>query len=95
MPKLSVKFLGAETVLAVKSTVIPATIPLGVQNSDDCNMSSNFSQKLDIQMILQLSGCLSATNTCKHNTFSTCDFYIYATQQSFKQGKSLNLNKDM
>ena len=34
-------------------------------------MSSSFSQKLDIQMILQLCGCLSATNICKHHTFST------------------------
>ena len=33
-----------------------------------------FRKKLDIQMILQLSGCLSATNICKHHTFSMSDF---------------------
>ena len=40
-----------------------------------------FAKKLDIQMILQLWGCLSATNTCKHHMFSTCDF-VYAAQRS-------------
>ena len=28
----------------------------------------------DIQMILQLSECLSATNICEQDTFLTCDF---------------------
>ena len=42
------------------------------------------------QMKLQLSGCFSATNICKHNVFHM-RFYVYATQKSFQQGKSLNL----
>ena len=42
-------------------------------SSDSCNliwMSYIFCKKLDIQMILQLCGCLSATNACKHTHFS-------------------------
>ena len=40
--------------------------------SVDCLISC---KKLeDIQMILQLSELLSATNICEQNTFSTCDF---------------------
>ena len=35
-----------------------------------------FHKKLDIQLILQLYGCLSATNISKHNTFSMCDFML-------------------
>ena len=33
-----------------------------------------FRKKLDIQLILQLSRCLSVTNISKHNMFSMCDF---------------------
>ena len=48
-----------------------------------------FRKKIDIQMILQLSGCISATNICKH-MFSTCEFMfmqhttVIPTRQVFK-----------
>ena len=35
-----------------------------------------FRKTIDIQMILQLCQCLSATNIRKHHTFSTCGFMI-------------------
>ena len=38
-----------------------------------------FRKQLDIQMILQLSGCLPAKNICKHNTFSMCDLRLCNT----------------
>ena len=47
-----------------------------------------FRKKLDIQLILQLSGCLSVTNISKH-MFFTCDFMLQ--HKSFLKGKSLNL----
>ena len=46
-----------------------------------------FYEKLeDIQMILQLSECLSATNICGQNMFPRMLFYVHATQQSIRQG---------
>ena len=41
------------------------------------SVESLYCEKLeDIQMILQLSECLSATNICEQNMFSTCDFIL-------------------
>ena len=35
-----------------------------------------FHKKLDNQLILQLSSCLSVTNISKHNMFSMCNFLL-------------------
>ena len=35
-----------------------------------------FHKTLDIQLILQLSRCLSVTNISKHNMFSMCGFLL-------------------
>ena len=42
----------------------------------------------DIQMILQLSECLSVTNICDHNTFARCDF-VYMQHSSHSGTVSL------
>ena len=46
------------------------------RHPDSCNiicMSLVYEKLEDIQMILQLSECLSATNICEQNTFPACD----------------------
>ena len=40
-------------------------------------------KKIDIQMILQMFECLSATDMCKHSTFSTCDFMFMQHNSHF------------
>ena len=41
------------------------------------NVFQFFCKKLlDIQLILQLSRCLSVTNISKHNMFGMCDFML-------------------
>ena len=48
------------------------------RHPESCNIILNvyfFCEKLeDIQMILQLSECLSAANICEQNMFPMCDF---------------------
>ena len=64
------------------------------RHSDSCNIiriSSSFLQEIKHSMILQLSGCLSVTNISNTQHVFHARFYIDATQQSFLQGKSINL----
>ena len=52
----------------------------------------SFSQKIrHSNDIATVWGCLSATNICKPQHIFHVQFYVYATQQSFRQGQSLNL----
>ena len=56
-------------------------------------MSVFFCEKIkDIQMILQLSKCLSATNICGQNMFLMCDFISDRVKSLIlKTCKSINL----
>ena len=61
-----------------------------------CNIiwMSIFCEKLeDIQMILQLSECLSATNICEQNTTPMCDFMFM--QHNSHSDKNILKSKDL
>ena len=50
----------------------------------------DFCKEVDMQMILQMSGCLELQQICKHSTFSTCDF-MFMQHTSHYDKVSLNL----
>ena len=61
------------------------------RHMDSCNVFKFLKKKLDIQMILQLSECLSATNICEQK-FPMCDF-MFMQHNSHSDKVSLQIQR--